>query len=63
MRLQFLGATDTVTGSRYLVQHDKTRVLVDCGLFQGYQPGAEYPLKTVYQVRTGLAQPRLPQMI
>ena len=37
MRLQFLGATDTVTGSKYLVQHDKTRVLVDCGLFQGYK--------------------------
>jgi len=37
MRLQFLGATDTVTGSKYLVQHDKARVLVDCGLFQGYK--------------------------
>lgn len=30
--LQFLGAIDTVTGSRYLVDG---RVLVDCGLFQG----------------------------
>ena len=37
MKLQFLGATDTVTGSRYLVTHDQTRVLVDCGLFQGYK--------------------------
>lgn len=37
MKLQFLGATDTVTGSRYLIQHDKARVLVDCGLFQGYK--------------------------
>lgn len=37
MQLQFLGATDTVTGSKYLVQHDKTKVLVDCGLFQGYK--------------------------
>lgn len=37
MKLQFLGATDTVTGSKYLIQHDKSRVLVDCGLFQGYK--------------------------
>jgi metallo-beta-lactamase family protein len=37
MRLQFLGATDTVTGSRYLVQARGGRILVDCGLFQGYK--------------------------
>lgn len=37
MKLQFLGATDTVTGSKYLIQHEKTKVLVDCGLFQGYK--------------------------
>ncbi len=36
-RLQFLGATDTVTGSRYLVESGGRRVLVDCGLFQGYK--------------------------
>ncbi|WP_142036173.1 MBL fold metallo-hydrolase RNA specificity domain-containing protein [Arthrobacter sp. SLBN-100] len=36
-RLQFLGATDTVTGSRYLVESQERRVLVDCGLFQGYK--------------------------
>ena len=35
--LRFLGATDTVTGSRYLLDHQGTRVLVDCGLFQGYK--------------------------
>lgn len=35
--LRFLGATGTVTGSRYLVEHQDTRVLVDCGLFQGYK--------------------------
>jgi len=34
----FLGGTDTVTGSRYLVQAGDARVLVDCGLFQGYKP-------------------------
>jgi metallo-beta-lactamase family protein len=37
MDLTFLGAAGTVTGSRYLVQHDGVRVLVDCGLFQGYK--------------------------
>ena len=35
--LQFLGATGTVTGSRYLVEAGGRRVLVDCGLFQGYK--------------------------
>ena len=33
--IQFLGAIDTVTGSRYLVEAGGARVLVDCGLFQG----------------------------
>lgn len=37
MQLQFLGATGTVTGSRYLVTTDSSSVLVDCGLFQGYK--------------------------
>ncbi|HWS76759.1 MAG TPA: MBL fold metallo-hydrolase [Thermomonas sp.] len=36
--LQFLGANATVTGSRHLVTAGKARVLVDCGLFQGYKP-------------------------
>ncbi len=38
MKLQFLGATDTVTGSKYLLESGVSRVLVDCGLFQGYKP-------------------------
>lgn len=37
-RLTFLGANATVTGSRYLVEAGTSRVLVDCGLFQGYKP-------------------------
>ena len=37
MQLQFLGATDTVTGSKYLLRHGKQTLLVDCGLFQGYK--------------------------
>ncbi|GHF08551.1 MBL fold metallo-hydrolase RNA specificity domain-containing protein [Pseudolysinimonas yzui] len=36
-RITFLGAADTVTGSRYLVETDEVRILVDCGLFQGYK--------------------------
>lgn len=35
IELSFQGATDTVTGSRYLVETGGARVLVDCGLFQG----------------------------
>ncbi len=35
VRVSFLGGTGTVTGSKYLVEHQGTRVLVDCGLFQG----------------------------
>jgi len=35
--LRFLGATGTVTGSRYLIESGSSRVLVDCGLFQGYK--------------------------
>jgi metallo-beta-lactamase family protein len=33
--IAFLGATDTVTGSRFLVSSAQSKVLVDCGLFQG----------------------------
>lgn len=34
-RLTFLGGAGTVTGSKYLVETQRSRVLVDCGLFQG----------------------------
>jgi metallo-beta-lactamase family protein len=33
--LTFLGAAGTVTGSKFLVEHDGRRTLIDCGLFQG----------------------------
>lgn len=37
MKIHFLGATGTVTGSKYLVETRAASVLVDCGLFQGYK--------------------------
>lgn len=35
--LRFLGGTGTVTGSRFLLEHDGARILIDAGLFQGYK--------------------------
>jgi metallo-beta-lactamase family protein len=33
--IHFLGAAGTVTGSKFLLEHEGQRVLVDCGIFQG----------------------------
>lgn len=38
MRLTFLGGTGTVTGSKYLLEGGGSRLLIDCGLFQGLKP-------------------------
>ncbi len=37
MQLGFFGATQTVTGSKYLLTCGKHKVLIDCGLFQGFK--------------------------
>lgn len=37
LSVSFLGGVGTVTGSKYLLEHDGGRVLVDCGLFQGFK--------------------------
>jgi metallo-beta-lactamase family protein len=37
MKITFLGGTETVTGSKFLLETKSTRILIDCGLFQGYK--------------------------
>lgn len=42
MRLTFFGAAREVTGSKYLLETDDKRLLVDCGLFQGKRKESEF---------------------
>jgi metallo-beta-lactamase family protein len=37
VEVQFIGAAQTVTGSRHLVRTPRATVLLDCGLFQGHR--------------------------
>jgi len=37
LQITFLGAADAVTGSRHLVDAGGARIVLDCGLFQGYK--------------------------
>ena len=37
LKLRFLGGAGTVTGSKFLLENGTSRILVDCGLFQGYK--------------------------
>lgn len=38
MKITFLGAAETVTGSKYLLECADKKILLDCGLFQGLKP-------------------------
>jgi metallo-beta-lactamase family protein len=38
MHIRFLGGAGTVTGSKTLIETGESRILVDCGLFQGIKP-------------------------
>jgi metallo-beta-lactamase family protein len=42
VKIKFLGGADTVTGSKYLIETDHQKILIDCGLFQGLK---EYRLR------------------
>lgn len=35
MKIQFIGAAETVTGSKIFVEHRGFKILIDCGLYQG----------------------------
>lgn len=41
MKLEFYGATKEVTGSKFLLISNGTKILVECGLFQGRRKEAE----------------------
>ncbi|MEM7301132.1 MAG: MBL fold metallo-hydrolase [Pseudomonadota bacterium] len=60
VNLTFRGGAGTVTGSCYLVEHDRGRFMIDCGMFQGnrttrelnYQPFPFKPSEVDYLLLT-----------
>lgn len=47
MKIQFFGATETVTGSKTLLTLGRDKVLVDCGMFQGFKHFREKNWRTL----------------
>ncbi len=48
MKIQFCGGARTVTGSRHLIEIDHSKILLECGLYQGrrsesYERNLEFP--------------------
>ena len=41
IEFQFVGAAQTVTGSKHLIRTSKAQILLDCGLFQGHRQEAD----------------------
>lgn len=52
--LRFLGAAGSVTGSRYLIEIGTRRILIDCGLFQGFKTLRERNRKSFPVRRSGI---------
>ncbi|MEX1228931.1 MAG: MBL fold metallo-hydrolase [Planctomycetaceae bacterium] len=48
MKLTFLGAAGEVTGSQHLIETDRLRLLLDCGLFQGRRAEANLKNRTFF---------------
>jgi len=48
MRLRFLGAARTVTGSCYLLEAGAAKVMVDCGMFQGSRETRQHNYRSFY---------------
>lgn len=47
MKITFLGATRTVTGSCYLIEVGNYKFLIDCGMFQGMFHGTDYETRNL----------------
>ena len=52
MKITFLGATKTVTGSNFLVETEDSKFLVDCGMYQG-QAEEEYENEAPFDFNVG----------